>query len=83
MGERGEIRLLPGQWRALERSLHSPERIVVGQVGVSQEVAALFVQRGVWEKTVQEEIFRGLHWRYRLTDFGREMLALHQQRDAP
>lgn len=63
------------QWAALERSSATPERIVLGRVGVTEKTAWMFVKAGLWERTAQE-LCRGKHyWRYRLTAAARAALA--------
>jgi hypothetical protein len=63
--------LTSAQIRYIRKSAHFPDRIIVGQIGCSHEVAEHLCKLGYWEKGDLDEWRGQLHQRYKLTDKGK------------
>lgn len=63
--------LTQAQVRYIRKSQFFPDRIIVGQIGCSHEVAEYLCSVGYWEKGEIEQWRNKSHQRYRLTPKGR------------
>ena len=66
-------------WRAHLRAAHSPNRIVVGQIGVSHAQADRLRAAGLWEIASVETCKGKPCRRYRITNAARATLSQEQK----